>query len=299
MAEVAARRAAFPQVGTPAEERRRRLARAAAYTVLIGYALLMFVPFAWQVATSFKTLPASVEFSLIPREPTIEGYRIAATQLRPPLQVLFFNSTLVATIVMLSNILLGGLGGYAFARLRFPGRELLFVLVLATLMMPDQLRLVPVFQILINLGLITSSPVNYVGLWLVLAVQATSLFFMRQYFMTIPRELEEAARIDGAGFFTTYWRIMLPLAAPAIATVAILQFQSAWNNFFWPLIVLREPSHWTLPLGLAQFRFAGGLATNWPALMAVATVATVPILLLYLRFQRYFVSGLLAAALKE
>ncbi len=133
---------------------------------------------------------------------------------------------------------------------------------------------------------------------LVLAVSAVSIFLLRQFFLTIPRDLEEAARMDGAGFFTTFSRIMLPLATPALAAVAILTFQGTWNAFFWPLIFLREQGHYTIPLGLAFFRTAGGLLTNWPPLMAVVVMATLPILILYIFFQRYFVEGIAASGVK-
>jgi multiple sugar transport system permease protein len=189
------------------------------------------------------------------------------------------------------------MAGYAFARLRFPGREILFIIVIGTLMIPDQLRLVPVYILLNNVvDLVNSSPTNYLSVIVVLAIQAESVFLLRQYFLTIPRDYEEAAKIDGAGFFTTFARVMLPLATPAIAAVAILQFQGAWNNFFWPLVLLQERSHWTLPLGLAQFR--GLFQTNWPALTAVVVMATIPVLVLYVFFQRYFTAGVAASGVK-
>jgi multiple sugar transport system permease protein len=130
----------------------------------------------------------------------------------------------------------------------------------------------------------------------VLAVQVESVFLLRQFFLSIPRDLEEAAKIDGAGFFTTFARVILPLGAPAVAAVAILQFQGAWNNFFWPLVLYQERSHWTLPLGLGQFR--NFFEVNWPAMTAVIVMATLPILVLYLFFQRYFVAGVAASGVK-
>jgi multiple sugar transport system permease protein len=199
--------------------------------------------------------------------------------------------------VTLTNVALGSLAGYAFARLRFPGRELLFLLVLATLMIPDQLRLVPIYILFNDVGL-TRGILQYVAVILILAISASSIFLMRQYFLTIPRELEEAARIDGAGFFTTFTRVMLPLATPAIAAVTILQFQGAWNGFFWPVVFLTDPNHYTLPLGLTFFRLSGGFGTNWPPLMATVVLATLPVLALYLFFQRYFVEGVAASGVK-
>jgi multiple sugar transport system permease protein len=291
-----AARSVSVEVG-PVGDRSAALRRRLAFTILVAYALLMFVPFAWTVITSFKTDPDALRLSWIPQPFTTEGWETAFNKLDPTLPRLFFNSALIATAVTLSNVALGSMAGYAFARLRFPGRELLFILVLATLMIPDQLRLVPVYILLNNVvDLVNAGPTNYLSVLVVLAIQAESVFLLRQYFLTIPRDLEEAAKIDGAGFFTTFARVILPLASPAIAAVAILQFQGAWNNFFWPLVLLQERSHWTLPLGLAQFRFQ--YFSNWPALMAVVVLATIPILILYLFFQRYFVAGVAASGVK-
>jgi multiple sugar transport system permease protein len=162
-------------------------------------------------------------------------------------------------------------------------------------MIPDQLRLVPIYQILRALGLL-SGDMQYLGVILVLAVSATSIFLLRQYFLTIPVALEEAAKLDGAGFYTTFARVVLPLASPALAAVAILQFQGTWNGFFWPAVILGQRDNWTLPLGLYQFNDLYN--ANWPALMAVVVMATLPIVVLYVFFQRYFVEGVAAAGVK-
>jgi multiple sugar transport system permease protein len=272
---------------------RRRLA----YAILIGYAVIMFIPFSWSVITSFKTLPDSVRLTVVPDPVTTAGWDFALTKLNPPLPVLFLNSAIIAAAVTFTNLVLGSISGYAFARLRFPGREVLFLIVLATLMIPDQLRLVPVYVMFNGIGL-TRGIGQYIGVIAVLAISATSIFLLRQYFMSIPRELEEAARIDGAGFFTTFWRVMLPLAGPALAAVAILQFQGTWNGFFWPVILLQDPNHYTLPLGLFSFVTSGGFSTNWPPLMATVVMATLPILVLYIFLQRYFVEGIAASGIK-
>ena len=279
-------------------DRRASTRRQIGFALLTAYAILMFIPFAWTLITSFKTIPDSVQMTLIPQPFTLQGWETAWTELDPPLPRLFFNSFLLAGSVMITNVILGAMAGYAFARLRFPGRDILFVIVLASLMIPDQLRLVPVYLMLNNgpVDLVTSSPINYLSVIVVLAVQVESVFLLRQFFLTIPRELEEAAKIDGAGHFTTFFRVILPLGTPALAAVAILQFQGAWNNFFWPLILYQEQDHWTLPLGLAQFR--NFFEVNWPALTAVVVMATVPILVLYLYFQRYFVAGIAASGVK-
>lgn len=283
----------IPPVGDRSSAWRRRLA----YALLIGYAILMFVPFAWSIITSFKTLPDSVRLTVLPDPFTLQGWDYAITKLTPPMPVLFFNSAIIAGIVTVTNLVLGSLAGYAFARLHFPGRELLFLIVLATLMIPDQLRLVPVYLIFNGVGL-TKGLGQYVGVIVVGAISGTSIFLIRQYFLTIPRELEEAARIDGAGFVTTFLRVMLPLAGPALSAVAILTFQGTWNGFFWPLILLQDTSHYTLPIGLLFFRTAGGFATNYPPLMATVVMATLPILILYVFFQRYFIEGIAATGVK-
>jgi multiple sugar transport system permease protein len=281
----------------PVGDRSRGLRRKAAYLLMIGYALLMFVPFAWTVITSFKTRPDALRLTLIPSPFTTGAWQFALETLDPDIVQLFTNSAIIAAAVTISNLVLGSLGGYAFARLRFPGRELLFVIVLATLMIPDQLRLVPVYVLFNTFGL-TRGPGQYLAVILVLAISATSIFLLRQYFLSIPKDLEEAARIDGAGFFTTFSRVMLPLATPALAAVTILQFQGTWNAFFWPVILLRDRDHWTLPLALFLFRENGGMSTNWPPLMAVIVLATIPILVLYLSFQRFFVEGVAASGVK-
>jgi multiple sugar transport system permease protein len=279
----------------PVGDRSARPRRLIAYVLLIGYAMLMFLPFLWSVSTSFKTRPGAAELTLIPDPVSFVGWEAAWNDLEPALPVLFFNSFLIAAVVTITNLVLGSMAGYAFARLRFPGRELLFLLVLGTLMIPDQLRLVPIYQILRTLGLL-GGDLQYVGVILVLAISATSIFLLRQYFLTIPVALEEAAKLDGAGFFTTFARVVLPLATPALAAVAILQFQGTWNGFFWPAIILQQRDNWTLPLGLFQFNDLYN--ANWPALMAVVVMATLPIVVLYVFFQRYFVEGIAAAGVK-
>lgn len=277
-------------------DRGRKLRRAIIYALMIGYALLMLVPFAWQVITSFKTEADAVRLTVIPQPFTLEGWERGFGSLHPGIPQLFFNSLVIALVVTATNLVLAGMAGYAFARLRFPGREILFLAILGTLMIPDQLRFVPVYLIERQLGLITREPQNYLGVVLVLAIEAQQLFLMRQYFLSIPRDLEEAAKIDGAGFFTTFLRVMLPLAGPALAAVSILAFQGAWNGFFWPLLILQDQGHWTLPLGL--FQFTQEFLSFWPALMSVTIAAILPILVIYLFFQRYFVASVAASGVK-
>jgi multiple sugar transport system permease protein len=285
-----------PPPGIPGQERSEAVRRVVVYFVLFFVALIFFIPFAWSVSTSLKTLPETAGFDLLPNHPSFHAYDDALTTFN--FKRYFANSVFIATVVTLSNLFLASLGGYAFARLRFPGREVLFFLVLGTLMIPNELRLVPVFQMLTDMPLVHWHLIGtYQGYFIIRLVTATNLFLMRQYFLTIPKDYEEAAKLDGAGYFKTYWRVMLPLAGPALAAVTILEFQGTWNDFFWPLIVfLGNEDLYTLPLGLVQFR--GQFYSLWPQLMAGSVLAILPIAALYVFFQRYFIAGVTAAGVK-
>jgi multiple sugar transport system permease protein len=285
-----------PPPGIPGRERAEVVRRAIVYTALFFVALLYFLPFFWDVTTSLKTLPESVGFNLLPKHPSFKAYDNAITSFN--FKRYFLNSVFIAAVVTAFNLFLSSLGGYAFARLRFPGREALFFLVLGTLMIPQELRLVPVFQMLTDMPLVHWHLIgSYQGYFIINLVGATQLFLMRQYFLTIPKDYEEAAKLDGAGYFKTYWRVMLPLAGPALAAVTIITFQGTWNDFFWPLIVfLGNQDLYTIPLGIYQFRTQ--FYTQWPELMAATVIAILPIAVLYVFFQRYFVAGLTSAGVK-
>lgn len=284
--------------GIPGRTAGEVLGRGLLYLLLIAIALFYLLPFVWGVSTSFKTLPESVKgFDLIPSSPTLEGYRDAFAN--GPFARYALNSFIFAVSSTLANLFLCTLGGYAFARLRFPLREPLFMLVLATLMIPDQLRLVPVFQILADFPLFHWNLIaTYQGYILLHLLYATNLFLMRQYFLTIPKDYEEAAKLDSAGFFKTYWKVMLPLAGPAIAAITILSFQGTWNDFYWQLILLQDDSKFTLNVGIAKFTTAAGFGRDWPALMATSTIAIAPVALIYIAFQRYFIAGVTTAGVK-
>ena len=276
----------------PARTPGERVRRVLTYAILLAVSALFFVPFLWTISTSLKTLPETTGFDLLPNNPSLRAYREVLTEF----DFLRYaaNSFFLAGMITLANLILCSIGGYAFARLRFPGREVLFILVLATLMIPDQLRLVPVFVMLSGWGLVGS----FKGYMLIKLVLATKLFFMRQYFLTIPRDFEEAAKLDNAGHFKTFWKVMLPLTGPALAAITILTFQGIWNEFFWPLLLLGfgRPDHYTVQLGIAQFRFQ--YQTLWPQLMAASAIAILPIVVIFLFFQRYFVAGVVASGVK-
>ncbi len=279
----------------PGRARSERARTILAYVAMTAIALLFFIPFLWSIATSFKTQPDTVNFTLWPNPWTLQGYREAL--LHYNFFRYFLNSVGLSVAIAATSVFLACVGGYAFARLHFVGRDILFFAVLGTLMIPDQLRLVPIYTMLTNFPLTHWNLVDtYQGYWAIKMVSATALFLMRQYFLTIPRDLEEAARLDGAGYFKTFWRVMLPLAGPAVAAVAVLEFQGAWNDFFWANLILQDARHWTLPIGLAQFSFE--YQTKWNDLMAATIIALLPITILFLFFQRYFVAGVASAGVK-
>ncbi|HEU5214259.1 MAG TPA: carbohydrate ABC transporter permease [Gaiellaceae bacterium] len=265
--------------------------RALLYGLVVVVALVFLVPFVYTISTSFKTIPDSVNVTLIPHPWTTQAWRDMWTQY--DFKLYFKNSFILCAVIVACNIFLAGLGGYAFARLKFPGRDLLFLVVLATIMVPDQLRLIPIYVMLTHWHLIG----NFYGYILINLVTATNLFFMRQYFLTIPKDFEEAAKLDGAGQFKTFWRVMLPLALPAIGALTILQFQGTWNDFFWPLILFQgQPHLYTIQLGLANLRFT--YTTLWPQIAAGSIIAIVPILVIFVALQRFFVSGAVTAGVK-
>jgi multiple sugar transport system permease protein len=286
-----------PPPGIPGRETGDRIRTAIVYTLMFGVALLFAIPFLWSVSTSLRPTAETVAgFSLLPHEWTTIGYHDMFHKYDFTRYTI--NSAIIAAAVTISNVFLASLGGYAFARLRFPGREFLFLLVLGTLMIPDQLRLVPVYQMLVNIlpKWVHVDLVNQKGVILIQLVSATSIFLMRQYFLTIPRDLEEAAKLDGAGYFKTYRRVMLPLAGPALAAVAILVFQGTWNGLFWPAVLLQDRAEYTIPIALTFFRQI--YSTQWPPLMAASVLAIVPVLVLFIAFQRYFVAGVASAGVK-
>jgi multiple sugar transport system permease protein len=261
--------------------------------VYVGIGLVLaLVPLIWMVAGSFRTEqdlfghPAG----LIPHQWTLHGYQGVWDQL--PFLRLLENSVVFAGITTALTVLFDSMCAYALARLEFRGRNLAFWLVLVTLMVPFQVTLIPVFIELFHFGWLNT----YQGLIVPRATSAFGIFLFRQFFMSIPRELDEAARIDGAGHFRIYWRVILPLAKPAIATVALLNFTNLWNDLLWPLVVSSSPDMQTLPAGLALF--GGQHVTDHAVLLAGAVVSLLPIAVAFFLAQRYFVAGISTSGLK-
>lgn len=264
--------------------------------LMVSYSLLTVFPFIWTVSTSFKPLNEVFRSNLIPDEISLRAYSTVISDVQPSFLTLFSNSMLVSSVAVVSHVILACLAGYAFARLEFPGRDIMFYVVLATMMLPNQLRLVPVYQVLVQLGLINDNPTNFLAIFLVNSISAVDIFLVRQYFLNVPKELEEAAKIDGASPLRIFVTIMLPLAMPVVAIISILTFQGTWNDLFWPSVLLQTPNHWTLPFGILQF--SGQYSSDWPSIMALVTLSTLPILGLYLIGQRHLINMELASAVK-
>jgi multiple sugar transport system permease protein len=268
------------------------------YAVLIGYSILTAVPFLWSVLTSFKTLPESARPhpTGLPLHWTLNAWTgpdgVLAAGSFPRW---FFNSLVVAGVVCIGNLFFDSLSGYAFARLRFPGRNVLFFMVLGTMMVPAAMTLLPVYIILVKMP--GGSWINtYQGLTVPFTVSAFGIFLMRQFFMALPIELEEAARVDGLSRFGIYWRIALPLARPALATLGILQFQGTWDSFLMPSFIASTNDMLTLPVGLQHYSFQ--FTTFWPQVMAGSMIVIIPILVLYIFAQRFFIEGVASSGVK-
>ena len=207
----------------------------------------------------------------------------------------FGNSVFVAVCVTAGQVLTSSMAAYAFARLRFPGRDQLFFGYVATLMIPGSVTIIPVFILMRGLGWLDT----YTALIVPPMVTAYGTFLLRQFFMTLPRELEDAAKIDGAGWWTIYWRVILPLSKPALMTLGLFAFIGNWGSFMWPLLVIDSIEKKTIPIGLAYFQEIYQFAQpNWPLLMAGSVLAMLPIIVLFFMTQRYFLEGIKLGRLK-
>ena len=264
------------------------------YTALVLYSVITFLPFAWALSASFKPLSEIISggMNFIPKQFTLDNYRTIFFQ-EPLFGRWLFNSILVAICITAFNLLFNSMAGYALARINFMGKQLWFFLILAVLMIPSQITLIPSYLILKNFGWLNS----YQGLIIPNIVNATFIFMMRQFFLNFPKELEEAATLDGLSWGEMFVSIVLPLAKPALAAQAIFIFMGAWNNFLMPLVILSDPDMFTLPLGLNSFK--GQYISYWNYIMAASMVLTLPALLIYAFFNRYFIQGITFTGGKE
>jgi multiple sugar transport system permease protein len=271
---------------------RARLPFSPRHLALVPISALMLLPLVWMLVTSVETLDQTRHFppTLIPSGIHWSNYRDAWNQ--APFGRFFVNSLIVTGTAVASNLLFCSLAGYAFARLRFFGREVLFIVLLATLMVPFQVIMIPTFLIVQHLGLVDSLG----GLIAPNLVTPFGIFLLRQFFRTLPVDLEEAARIDGCTRLGVLFRIVLPLSLPALATLGIITFLWTWNDFLWPLIVITSTDQSTVQLGLASFQ--GAHVTKWNLLMAGNVMALAPMLIVFVVAQRWFVRSLASTGIR-
>ncbi len=260
--------------------------------LLLGLAITL-APFIWMISTSFKSSESVFTFppQWIPEHPTLGQYRALFREVN--FLQFFKNSVIVAFGITLFSLFLNSLGGFAFAKYKFPGREKIFALLLATLMVPAQITMIPVFLMLKTIGLINS----YWGLIIPAGASAFGIFLMRQFITTIPNDLIESARIDGCSEFRIYWTIILPLCKPVVAALGIFTFMGSWNAFLWPLIVMIKENMYTLPVALANL--SGQYATKFGLLMAGAVVVVAPVIIVFILAQRYVIKGVAVTGLKQ
>ncbi|GAX41578.1 sugar transport system permease protein [Tolypothrix sp. NIES-4075] len=256
------------------------------YLVLTLYAVITLIPFLWALSASFKPLSEIVsgESNFLPHNFTLDNYKQIFLQ-EPLFFRWLFNSVFIAACVTILNLLFNSMAGYALARLRFKGKRFWFILILAVLAVPAQVTLIPTFLILKAIGWLNS----YQGMIVPSIVNATFIFMMRQFFINFPRELEEAAQLDGLTPFGIFRYIVLPLAKPALAAQAVFVFMGSWNNFLLPVVILFDPEMFTLPLGLNTFK--GQYISYWNYIMAASMVFTLPALSIYAFFNRYFIQS--------
>jgi multiple sugar transport system permease protein len=294
MSTTTAPRTTSTDAAPPASARRRGLSgRAISYIVLTVGLAVWLIPFAWMVLGSFKTQKEILQKppTWLPQDPTTQNFE----QWFGPLNFgdFFMNSLIVAVITVLGNLVFCSMVGYALAKMDFPGKKILFGVVMITLMVPGVVTFVPLFVMVSKLGLVNS----YAALILPFLTAPLGVFLMRQFMQGIPDALIEAARIDGAGEFRIFARVVMPLCGPPLATLAILTFLTSWNNFLWPLVASQSESMYTLPVALSLYS-TGQNATNYGLLLAGSVLVIAPILLLFVFLQRYFIQGIATAGLK-
>ena len=262
------------------------------HAALIAGGLLTLFPLLWMLAASFMSNGEATTYPphVLPHDATLDQYRQLFVRLR--IGRAFFSSATIAVITTLFSLFFNSMAGYAFAKLRFRGRERMFGLLLAALVIPAQVGMLPLFLLMKSLGLVNT----YWGVIIPSLASVFGIFLIRQFMLSIPQELLEAARIDGAGELRIYWSVVMPLARPILATLAIFTFMTTWNDFMWPLIVLSDESRYTLPVSLANL--VGEHAQDVELMMAGSVVTVLPVLLLFIFLQRYYIAGLMAGSVK-
>lgn len=266
--------------------------------VMLGVSFCMLYPFLWMISASFTEEPQifNFPFKLIPNPINLQGYKDVwkHTTLGFPMTVYLLNSIKVTAIGLVGSVISSSLAAYGYSKIDFPGRDKIFLLKLSTMMIPVQVTMLPTFIIYKKLGLVDTHAALYIGTFF----GATfGTFLLRQFFITIPKELSEAAEIDGAGHFRIYWQIIMPLAKPALATLVIFNFTSLWNSYETPLLYLRTPKLYTLPIALKMISDDRDVI-KYAGVMAASVSAALPVVVVFLACQKYFVGGITAGGVK-
>ena len=262
------------------------------HSTLIVVSLLSIFPFLWLLSTAMKGNTENIfQYPPVffPESPTLENFKGVWYQI--PFMLYFFNSMVVAGFTVLLNLILSALAAYPLARMEFKGKKTVFYATLATIMIPFQAIMLPVYLIVLKLNMVDSvnSIMGYLGLILPFAVNAFGIFLMRQAFLAIPKEMEEAAFVDGCNVFQIWWKVLLPMVKPTLAVLAIFTFIGSWGEFLWPSIVLTKKALYTLPVGVNDLQ--GMFSANWRFIAAGSIISTIPILVFFIAMQRYFISG--------
>ena len=268
---------------------------ALSYTLMIALAVFLMAPFVWMVLVSLHETRTAIPTldNLIPDKFHWENYTTVLLRSEIPVGRFFFNSMFVSTCVVLGQLLVCSLAAYAFARLRFKGRDAIFIAFLLSMMFAGPVTQIPVYLMLRNFGWLDT----YLALIVPGVSSAFSIFLLRQFFIQIPIELDEAARLDGAGEFKIYWRLIMPMSKAALATAGVFTFIGVWTDFFWPLLATDSLHMRTLEVGLSIFKNSYG-ATNWPLQMTAAVIVMLPILIVFIVLQRHFVKGITMGSIK-
>ncbi len=258
------------------------------FIILVFFALAAIVPFLWLLSTSFKGSEELFAYppTFIPNDFNLENY--SGVWNTVPFGKYFINSSIIVLFTVILNLVVSSLAGFAFARFKFKGRELLFILILGTMMIPKELIIIPLYTIVLKLSLADT----LTGVILPFAVEGFAIFMMRQAFISIPKEVEEAAVMDGCSFFRIWWNVMLPMTKPTVAVLTIFTFIGTWGDFLWPLVVLKNPEHYTLQVGLSYM--IGTFVNNYRYVAAGAVLAVIPVIILFLFAQKYFERGIFA-----
>ncbi|WP_026908834.1 carbohydrate ABC transporter permease [Paucisalibacillus globulus] len=263
------------------------------YILLIAVTLFMIGPFLWLLSTALKSGSENIfqyPPKLLPEDPTLGNFSTVMEVF--PFWRYLFNSAVVAVLTVVLNVLFCSLAAYPLARMNFKGKNIIFVLIIATMMIPFQLLMIPVYLISLKLGLQNT----YLGMVLPHVTTAFGVFLMRQAFMTVPKSLDESARMDGANSFQIWLRVLMPLVKPAMVTLTIFTFVSAWGDFLWPLIIVNDNDMYTLPLGLNML--SGTFTSDWRLIAAGAVISMIPIITIFLLLQRFFIGGAMKGAIK-